>query len=455
MRLIFVGLAIVLAGCQTYQTQPLRPQQVMHDVITDRNSHIEEKRVTFQQAMAWMSAYNADLQALKLAYAALDESSKIATPLPNPSVEAGLLHGTRLDALEASRTQPFVGLGFAVPLGRRLSAEDDLRSAQAEAARVELIATHRKLYLQLRGTFLQLAMMEERLRLHAGLIEDTRAMRTVTAEAVDQGYGTALDVGVMDLELGQLELAHRELRWEADSLRHELAQLIGVKVTWLAALEPMQTGEIVVPTEEEIPEILLYHQSRLAQLRADYEVSERSLRLEIARQYPDLEIGFGGEQEAGERARIFELGIGIEIPLFDRNERGILEARQERLRIQKAYEAACRQILAEIDSLRSRRHHAAENQKTIETRLLPVVEQSLASARQLLEAGRMDAANFLLIQRQQRDLELQRWDARYARLEAELELEAVLGCVLGMPLTEEGSTPIPKWNEHVDDKEQP
>ena len=67
------------------------------------------------------------------------------------------------------------------------------------------------------------------------------------------------------------------------------------------------------------------------------EVVERQLHLEITEQYPDPTFGSSLGGEAGERKRTLGLSLGIEIPLFDRNQQVIAEAKsREKLRITRA-----------------------------------------------------------------------------------------------------------------------
>ena len=61
---------------------------------------------------------------------------------------------------------------------------------------------------------------------------------------------------------------------------------------------------------------------------ARYEAAEAALRLEVARQYPDLSIGPGYQDNQGQHQ--FSLGISLPLPILDQNQGPIAKARAAR-----------------------------------------------------------------------------------------------------------------------------
>ncbi len=61
---------------------------------------------------------------------------------------------------------------------------------------------------------------------------------------------------------------------------------------------------------------------------AQYTAAETDLQLEIAKQYPDIQIGPGYTYE--EKNNFFTLGVSITLPLFNRNQGPIAEAEAKR-----------------------------------------------------------------------------------------------------------------------------
>lgn len=437
---LVIPILWLMAGCRTYQSYhatPVDTATILSELVTSRRPATSadsgagmRTTLSLHQAASWMSAHNPDLRELRAAYDGLAARANVRTPLPNPTIEVGVARGFRVAETEESRTQPFVVLGFAIPFGPRLARTDDLHAAEAEAARVELVARHRELYLQLRGAFLRCALLRRRLQVHEALISEAGRVRKLAVRLTEIGQTSALDVGLMDLDAGQLRLGHNELMAELAAGRAELASLTGVSEQRFGDLPVADVATVRMPGIDELRGLLAENHPELVPLQAHYEVAERALRLEVTNQYPDLQIAVEGEQETGERKREFGLAAGIEVPLFDRNQQGITEAVQARRAARVRYEAAAGRALAELEALADQLALVRKRQHIVDQELLPQAQANLASARRLLEAGQLDALRFLELQRGRRELEIASLDAQVTRLDVELALERLTGTPL-------------------------
>jgi outer membrane protein TolC len=77
---------------------------------------------------------------------------------------------------------------------------------------------------------------------------------------------------------------------------------------------------------------------------AQYQAAEADLQLEIAKQYPDINIGPGYTYE--ERHNFFTVGLSSSIPLFNRNQGPIAEAEARRKEAAAAFLQTQAQIIA-------------------------------------------------------------------------------------------------------------
>ena len=57
---------------------------------------------------------------------------------------------------------------------------------------------------------------------------------------------------------------------------------------------------------------------------AEYQASQSALQLEIARQYPDVQLGPGYEFDQGDNK--WMLGLGVTLPVFNQNQGAIAAA---------------------------------------------------------------------------------------------------------------------------------
>ena len=152
----------------------------------------------------------------------------------------------------------------------------------------------------------------------------------------------------------------------------------------------------------------------IALAEAEYEAAERALALEVAKQYPDLQIGPGYGEQDGDRQ--FVLGLGIALPIFNANRQGIAESEAQREVARVAAEIAVESLVVEraaaeieLDAVRARRTVLVEG-------ILPLVEAQAGELRHLAElGGEVDALILLDSLKRGRD-------ARLAIVEATREL---------------------------------
>jgi outer membrane protein TolC len=183
-----------------------------------------------------------------------------------------------------------------------------------------------------------------------------------------------------------------------------------------------------VPALDTLEEAALVHHPRLAALRASYLVAEKELRLEVADALPDLEMGLDYDNEDGDRT--LGLPLGIEIPLFDRNQQGIVSACARRDEIRVRYRAALQRLLSEVATAHARLEARRATRAVLTAAVEPASRRTLETARRGLEAGTLDVLHYLEVLRAERAAALESLDARIAEHEAWLELEQAAGVPL-------------------------
>jgi len=175
----------------------------------------------------------------------------------------------------------------------------------------------------------------------------------------------------------------------------------------------------------------------LAVKRAEYQVAEHQLRLEVHKQYPDLVIGPGYELEEGQ-SRI-GIGFGLPIPIINTNREGIARARGARLAVRAEYEAELERLLHHVAQAEQQLNAAAAQRAYVRDELAPLVDQQVGDAKRYADLGEFDA--------------LVQLDALSRRHEARLQvLDSTLQLALALEELNEllGPTfkPAPKETDH-------
>ena len=129
---------------------------------------------------------------------------------------------------------------------------------------------------------------------------------------------------------------------------------------------------------------------------ADYGASEAALRIEVAKQYPDLHLNPGYEYDQGLQKWGF-LGFGVELPILNRNEGPIAQAEARRRHAAASFEALQAKVIAELDRALLVYQASAKAREGTEA-LLAAQRKQQASVEQQLKAGAADRLDLLTSQ---------------------------------------------------------
>ncbi|MHC4974488.1 MAG: TolC family protein [Planctomycetota bacterium] len=426
-RKVLAGLCWLLLGCQTYTPQPLDPEEILKTIEEQRRTAAQEDVVSLAQATQLMLQHSPRVRDTRAARAASQAFADVKTPLPNPSIEVfpGFLDAAGL--LDAERYGVDAVLGWTVLLSGRRRYTDDVNAIRAEAAWIDVAAVEREEYLGLRGELITLASAVLGLEARRDLQETVDTSLAFMKRLVDAALATALDVREFELESYQAQADVLEAEeWVAES-RSRLAMRTGVPADVFRATKlPLLPAD--VPALEQVHDLMIRDNPELARLRAEYAVAEKELRLEVSKQYPDLDIrGFFGREEGD---NTYGIGFGIEIPLFDRNQPGIAAAHARRDQVRTRFGSQVTRGLAGIGAARRRLMVRRRRLAIMHEKVGPTAEQTLELARRMLASGAADALRVLTVLREQKRIRIELLQAELEVFQAWGDLEAACGLPL-------------------------
>jgi len=292
------------------------------------------------------------------------------------------------------------GLQFTFNTRPLLSAQGGVAAAEAGEAEVAAGEVAWRLYRQLGDALLALQAAEE----GSALAHEAVSLAESRAEsaAIRQRYGAA---SALEVQLAQEALltARRELATveaAATSARAQLAQAMALPADALAqqrlapwpVLAPQAEGEGAGPDAASARSIALRNRLDLARELALYEVAEANVRLEVARQYPQIRLGPGLVWDQGDN--IWQIGLALPLALLQRNLAAInaAEARREA----QASQVVARQtaVAGEVESARQRVASAVAP-LLVARRETAAAEMRVDLVRRQFDAGAADAATLI------------------------------------------------------------
>ena len=396
---------VLLAGCafQKYHAAPLAPEQTAASLeartLADPGLRQYMAETTQMPPSAWPISrwnlpdltlaafyYNPSLRVARAQVAQAEAAIVTARARPNLTTSGDVGGET---APESPWIAGFVGslpIETAGKRPRRITAAE----RTADSMRWNLAVTAWKVRAQLRGALLEytsasrslaLLQKEERLRAEQTLLLEQRlAVGMIPRPELDaariQHTQAVLAATVADTRLEQAQAA--------------LAAAIGVPVSGLKDVNlawPDFDNPATSITRTAIQQDAVLNRLDIQQALAEYAASEAALRLQIARQYPDFNIGPDYAYEEG--AHLFSVVLGLALPVFDRNQGPIAEAKARRermaaqfLAVQAAGIAHSEQALAKYD--------AAQKQLSQVRQLLQQSRAQEQAAQTALRAGEGD-----------------------------------------------------------------
>ncbi len=415
-----LALFLALTSCRTPLVRhvpletPGLPARVEAARSLPRRAGCTDPDLRFRAAVCRLRRHNprvVDARAEAMTSQAL---ARTPAPLPNPTLAVGPVLLSSLAGIESAAWGIEAALGWSVLLGGKRQMLDGLHLQEARAATVHAVAVEREEYLGLRRDWIDATMRAREERVRALLLTATEEARDGLSELVQAQSATAVDLLLLDLDARRLDADQIGAEAQTALARAALAKRIGADTDDVAApsLASIPVRPAVVPPLTELQAVALAGHPELDRIRADYTVAEQRLRLEAARAIPDL--SFGGTYEREEwlgGINRFGLPLGIELPIFDRNQKSIAEACARRDALRQRFEAAYTRILGEIEQARELLTRRREQMRRLEVNVTPAAVEALETGKRALLAGETDALRFVDLLRSTRDVEREQVEA--------------------------------------------
>ena len=343
--------------------------------------------------------FNPDLALARARLATVQAGEITAAQRPNPVLQFPLQRTLN----PGNGESPWI-LGFALDVPVETAGKRDYRMKEAAhlltASRLQLANVAWGVRSQLREQLLLLWSTSEREKLLQQQAELDRKLVAMLEKRLSAGYASAWEVNQQRMALLQSRNELLAIQRDRLAARSGVATVLGLRVDALADLA-LDLNEFVQPAPA-----LPAHEARLQALlnRADvlqglqqYEATQAALQLEVARQYPDLHLGPGYTFDQGARKLGFDFA-GLALPVFNRNQGPIAEARGRRLEAEARVKQLEARAFAEVDSAVAA-YEATRTMVSQNESQLAVQNRQLKTARRALELGQDDRVSLTLAEK--------------------------------------------------------
>jgi outer membrane protein TolC len=397
-----------LPGCSHFQPQPISPQASIA-AFESRSleapalrAFLEANQVTAPTADAGWNLEALTLTAVYYQPALAEARARLlaaqaaritADERPNPSLAVT----PGYDAGVPGAVHPWI-VPLALDWPIETAGKRGYRLAEAQhlaaAARWDLVGTVWHARSRLRDALLGL-YAAERAESLLTREESTRqqALRLLEGQ-LQAGNVSSYEAAEARIALDRTTLAKQAAAGQLRQSRIALAGALGVPVRALDSAR-LSFGDLrTVPLDLTRPQARQQALLDRADVRAAlerYAASQSALQLQIARQWPDIDLGPGFEwnpQLAGDRE--WELGVSLPLPIRNRNQGPIAEAKAQRGLAAAHFLTVQAAALTEIDGALAAYDSARSQLKTADS-LLRGLERQLSSVDAQVAAGELQA----------------------------------------------------------------
>ncbi|EHP41784.1 divalent cation resistant determinant protein C [Cupriavidus basilensis OR16] len=294
--------------------------------------------------------FNADLDIARARLATTEASIQTAAQRPNPSLQLPSQHTLNPRGGDSPWT---LGIALDIPIqtaGKR-GYRIDQATHFASAARLDVANIAWSVRSQLRTQLLNLWFANSRTKLLKQQLALDQRLNAMLEKRVRLGDASAWELNQQRLALIQAQADLLNAQRQASAATVQVANVLGLRPGVLDGLD-IDLADFEKPyASVPVPEIRLQALLNRADVRsglAQYEASQAALQLEVAKQYPDIHLGPGYTFDQGLRKLGFDF-TNLMLPIFNRNEGPIAEARARRLEAEAQVKRLESQAMGEID----------------------------------------------------------------------------------------------------------
>jgi len=187
-------------------------------------------------------------------------------------------------------------------------------------------------------------------------------------------------------EQAQIEL--EAARLDVATTRRALASAMGIEAEVDLPMDSPTDQLPQLPPHDELAAAVLEVNSRMSIARLAVERARRAHDLAKAGAIPNLVASVGPRYSDIDNETTLDIGLGIEVPLFDRNQGEILSAHAERLSAAADLQDTQLELLAEVSAAWSAYEAALSAVTRYRDQLLPKADLTLDMTRQAYLSGK-------------------------------------------------------------------
>jgi outer membrane protein, heavy metal efflux system len=430
---------------EAYRPPPKPPGERTAHAQPAQGSGTEEPtdRLVLRQALALALEKNPGLRGFAWEVRAAEARTLQASLRPNPElgIEAeniagsGDFNGTDAAETTVSLSQLIELNGKRSKRTRVASLGRDLAGWDYEAVRIEVLTEVAQRYVQVLASQRRVELALDAEALSQQFFDTVNKRVEAGAAAAVERTRASVVVSTSRIEL---QRAQRRL-WAA---RISLASTWGNPSPRFEAVAGELEKISAIPTVESLAELISQNPDIA---RWAVEITRRRAQVELAKAQgtPDVTVGVGGRRISETSDNVLVVAVSLPLPIFDRNQGGILEARFNTAKALEQQRAAEVRVGTALGSAYQELAAAYEEAVMLKEDVLPAAQASFDATNQAYAQGKLGYLDVLDAQRSLIEMRFEYLEALSAYHAAVAQVEGLIGQSLQKTRHELGPDPEP------------
>jgi cobalt-zinc-cadmium efflux system outer membrane protein len=383
--------------------------------------------ITLREAMALALARHPQLAIFPYDLRAADARVLQAGLRPNPELQVEVEEfGGRRERSGFEAAETTVQVGQPIELGGKRAQRTQAASLDKELVQWDYRSARLDVMQEVTQAFVAALAAQERLALAERLLEVSRNAQSAVAQRVRAGKDSPVDELRANVALAGTRIERQKAEKALTAARHTLAAAWGGRSAVFEKVEG-DLYEIREPLPLEQTTAAISSNPDVARWPTEEDRRRAVLRLEKARGVPDLTIGGGVRRFEETDDAAFVFGFTLPLPLFDRNQGGVLGATAELAKTRRQSEAAQIATLAALSEAASAQAAAYEEIIILRNDVLPQSQRAFEAAQEGYQQGKFDYLYVLDAQRVLFEMQAQYLNSLEAYHRARADVERLTG----------------------------
>lgn len=379
---------------------------------------IYAENLSLDRALFLTLESNPDLKAKELEIQSKQAIVKQVSLLPNPEVEVELQ--------DFGRSEGSLLFSQLVELGGKRARRIGIAKSEKEIAQLQF-ETHRlEILAETAEKFIQLWEAQENKKYWLESVNIADSVLSIIEHRVSEGASPAVEKIRAEVELANTRIKARNVDKSFTAAKFRLAAMWGEKQPSFDNVESDSLDEIRDLDTSLIFEIMNKSPLMLLQ-NALIKKQSAELKLAKAEKFTDLEVAAGVKREGETGNNMAVLGLSIGLPLFNRNQGGIQEAKIGHKMSEYDKKNIENSLRAELQELVTAYMIHKNEVETIKDITLPGTEKAFEEVQKLYQHGKTSFLDLLDIQRSLLELKASYVESLTQLKISRIRLEATLG----------------------------